>query len=335
MKVSREEVSKHSGISRATVSCVLNGTRKVSEKTRQKVLKAVEELNYIPDMAARSMRIRKSYQIATVINDIANPMFSKLVSYLEEEAMRNNYFLVICGGHASFESYVENMIARHIDGVYIAVNIEKITKNALERLENNDIRVVMGGSSRENFKNISLINVDIADGMKKTIEHLCSLGHKDIAFMSCFPEDNKNDSRVEFFKKYTTEQGLKDSYIYGLDHYLETTIENGYKLAEVMYQSGKKFTALMCANDLMAIGAVKYLREQGLYCPQHISITGVDNNMLTDAYEPTITTFGPDYIAFSKRIFDRLVGNDSENREDIVVPVVFHPRESTGKPFLR
>lgn len=144
-KPNRALVAERAGVSIATVSCVLNNTRTFSPETREKVLAAVKELKYVPDMAARSMKTNQSYQFAVIINDISNPMFLQLVSELEKQGIKHNYFLNICGGYADFEVYVNQLIARRIDGVFLAVKLNKLDSKLLDKLVDNGVRIVSGG----------------------------------------------------------------------------------------------------------------------------------------------------------------------------------------------
>lgn len=332
-KITRELVAKRAGVSIATVSCVLNNTRSFSEKTRKKVLNAVKELKYVPDMVARSMKINKSYQFAAIINDIKNPMFSELVYELEKEGIKHNYFLNICGGFADFEIYVNQMIARHVDGVFIAVSLQKREQSLIDRLVQNGVRIVSGGGKEyKNYhRDIIYVNVDLESGLRKHFELLKMLGHRQVAYLSAFPENEMDDLRAKIFKKLSKEYFNVDApYIFNENAYIDSDIENGYLKGKKMLTSPRKFTAVIATNDLMAIGFIRAMREYGLRCPEDISVLGIDNNTLAPVYEPSLTTFGPDYSVYAKTIFDLLYGEDDGIKEH-TVEVKHFVRESTGK----
>lgn len=188
-KPNRALVAERAGVSIATVSCVLNNTRTFSPETREKVLAAVKELKYVPDMAARSMKTNQSYQFAVIINDISNPMFLQLVSELEKQGIKHNYFLNICGGYADFEVYVNQLIARRIDGVFLAVKLNKLDSKLLDKLVDNGVRIVSGGGKDyNNYRtDVTYVNIDMKGGLDSHFRLLKSLGHKKAAYLSAFP----------------------------------------------------------------------------------------------------------------------------------------------------
>lgn len=331
-KPTRALVAERAGVSLSTVSCVLNNSRPFSPKTKEKVLSAVRELKYVPDVAARSMKTNKSYQFAAVIDDIANPMFSQLVCELEKEGIKHDYFLNICGGYADFEVYVNQLIARRIDGIYIAMKLDKVEQSLLDKLIDNGIRVVSGGG--KNYKNyrsdVIYINIDMEKGMRGHFELLRSLGHAKVAYLSAFPENSKSDSRVRIFKKLAAEyMGDNSPFVFSKDTFKDTNIENGYILGREMLEASRDYTAVIVTNDMMALGFIKAMRACGLRCPEDISVLGIDNNMLSYVFEPSITTFGPDYTDYAKKIFELLYLPQAECGE-YSVGVTQFVRESTG-----
>ena len=144
MKITRATVAKKAGVSVSTVSYVLNTSRYVSPKLTQKVMDAVEELGYAPDMAARSMVTKRSRILTIIANDLTNSMYGEIVMAIEREAVKRGYFINICSGQLPLKEYVKTMIGRRIDGVYFASVPGKVSVEDIEQLLDNDIAIACG-----------------------------------------------------------------------------------------------------------------------------------------------------------------------------------------------
>ena len=120
MPVTRKDVAKLAGVSTATVSYVLNNTCKVTEETRERVLSAIKELDYKPNMIAKSMSTNKSLQLGIVLDNLANPFFGDIVKGFEIAASEKMYFVNICTGFHNLDNYFDNFIARRLDGIFVA-----------------------------------------------------------------------------------------------------------------------------------------------------------------------------------------------------------------------
>lgn len=322
-------VARLAGVSESTVSCVLNNTRKVSKKTSEKVMAAIKELNYIPDMVARGMSMKKSFQVAVILNDIANILYGEIVSEIEKIAMKNGFFLNICGGYSTFSAYVDHIIARKIDAVYICVNTNKIDFQDIKKLIDAGVTVVMGGYIEEFKDQVSFINVDMKGGLRQELEYLKEKGHKKIGFMSCFPENYKYDDRVDDFKKLMLEIfGERDPKVYSEETVIDTSIENGYRMLKDKVDTNE-ITALICINDLMAIGAINALEEQGKCVPDDFAVMGIDDNKLSEYVKPSLTSFGPDKKEFGEAVFELMKnGIETGLPKNVMVPVHLHIRNS-------
>ena len=199
MKATRADVAKLAGVSTATVSYVLNGSRNMSEKTQKRVLDAVEQLNYKPDMVARSMSTNETMQLSLMVNDITNPFFSEIILGFETAAMEKGYFVNVCTGQKDINSYFDNYIARRIDGVYIAAVPYRFDMKRLYALAANGIKVVVSGNAEADLKKVSSIEIDYVDGMNRAMDHLYRLGHRRIAYISGLSRKHRFDKRVETY----------------------------------------------------------------------------------------------------------------------------------------
>lgn len=308
MKVTRNDVAKRAGVSSATVSYVLNGSGKIKDETAQKVWQAVKELDYHPDMIARSMSVKETMQIGIVLEDVSNPFYGEIVNGFEKAANEKKYFVNICTGLNKLDEYFDNFITRRIDGIFIMALPHKFSEKKLLRLVEHDIKVVCSGNVNVDLRRISSIENDYIIAMKEVVEYLYSLGHRNIAYLSGLGKEMTNDQRCIGYRKIIDMLKLScgdDLLIEGKSPYA-TGIAEGYEDARKLMSLGKKFTAVICTNDMMALGAMKAFQESGLRIPQDVSVVGFDGIDLAQYWQPSLTTMQADKIAFGRKAFELL-----------------------------
>ena len=311
MKVTRADVAKLAGVSTATVSYVLNDSRNMSDKTRKLVLDAVEQLNYKPDMIARSMTKNETMQLSLMVNDITNPFYSEIVRGFEMAAMERGYFVNVCTGYKNINDYFENYIARRIDGVFVVATPQKFDLKKLYNLADSGVKVVVSGNIEADLKKVSSIESDYISGMKMAVDYLYNLGHRDIAYLSGLSRKHKFDQKVEGYLTAIEQIGLPcgDSLLFDGNPPYSTSVEDGYTMAKELLASGKAFTAVICLNDLMAMGAIAALEDAGLKVPEDVSVMGFDDIMFARAWRPAITTMAVSKQEFGKKAFELLYTN--------------------------
>lgn len=311
MKTTRADVARLAGVSVATVSYVLNGSRNMSDKTRKLVLDAVEQLNYKPDMIARSMTKNETMQLSFMVNDISNPFFSEIVRGFENAAIERGYFVNICTGNGKINAYFDNYLARRIDGVFIAALPHKFDMQKLYALTDSGIRVLVSGNADIDMKKVNSIENDYLSAMDRAVKYLYDLGHRDIAHLSGLSRSSQHDHRVSGYLAAVEKYGLAcgDELLINDKPPYKTGIAEGYALAQMLVRSGKPLTAAICTNDMMAIGAVSAFREAGLRVPEDVSVMGFDDIIFSRAWQPSITTMGMDKEKFGKAAFELLYTN--------------------------
>lgn len=311
MKATRADVAKLAGVSTATVSYVLNGSRNMSEKTRKLVLDAVERLNYKPDMIARSMTKNETMQLSFMVNDVSNPFFGEIIRGFETAAIEHGYFVNICTGNEKINAYFDNYLARRIDGVFIAALPHKFDIAKLYGLTDSGIRVLVSGNADIDLKKVNSIENDYISAMDRAVKYLYDLGHRDIAHLCGLNRKSQSDHRVAGYLAAVGKYGLAcgDDLLIDDKPPYRTGIEEGYALAQTLMRSGKRFTAVICTNDMMAIGAISAFREAGLRVPEDVSVMGFDDMIFSKAWQPAITTMGMDKEKFGKKAFELLYAN--------------------------
>ena len=318
MKPTRSDVAKLAGVSTATVSYVLNKTHKVKQETENKVLDAVKKLGYKPNMVARSMSTKKTMQLGIITESIANPFFGEIIHGFEEGANQEGYFVNICSGFKKLDGYLDNFISRSLDGVFVSALPYKFNIEKLDELINYGIKVVVSGNVQIDNNKISSIENDHIDAMFKAVTYLYELGHRDIAYLSGLGRNIKYDLRIEGYLKAIQHYKLKcgEDLLFDGQYPFPTDIDFGYSLAHKVIKSGQFFTAVICLNDLMAMGASKAFKEHGYRIPEDVSIIGFDDIIYAKYWEPALTTMFLDKQKFGKKAFEILHNNIVFNKTD-------------------
>lgn len=308
MKATRDDVARLAGVSTATVSYVLNNKRKISEDIRQKVLDAVAALNYRPDMIARSMATNETMQLGIVLESISNPFYGEIVHGFENAANEKGYFVNICTGFNKLDDYFDNFICRRLDGVFVVALPPKFHNDRLYKLVDHGIKVIVSGNMEADLKKISSIESDYMEAMDMALAHLAGLGHRDIAFITGLSRNQQFDERVKGYLRALEKHGFAtgDSLLFDGAPPYSTDIPDGFRLANRLIESGRPFTAIICVNDLMAIGAIKACQQQGLRVPEDVSVIGFDDIPYADVWNPPLTTLSVHKSFFGAKAFELL-----------------------------
>jgi DNA-binding LacI/PurR family transcriptional regulator len=311
MKATRKDVAQLAGVSTATVSYVLNKNRSISPKTAEKVMSAVESLNYKPDMIARSMTMNETMQLGIVLESISNPFYGEIVHGFENAANANGYFVNICTGHNKLDDYFENFISRRLDGIFIAAMPFRFNVEKLYRLVDNGIKVVVSGNTEADMKIVSSIENDHISAMNEAVTYLYNLGHTNIAYLSGLGRVLQNDRRIEGYLDMVNKLKLPygDSLLFDGKPPYTTDVEDGYRLACELIDSKQKFSAVICLNDLMAMGASNAFQQRGYRIPEDVSLMGFDDIIFSSFWNPPITTMALQKISFGAKAFELLNSN--------------------------
>ena len=293
-RVTSQDVADLAGVSRTTVSLVLNDVEgiNISPETRQKVRDAAEELGYIPNATAQALATRRAKAIGLVMtrspHHIASDTFlPQILSGLLDVIKQHQLRLLIESVEAEHQDrvYLELVRAKHIDGMILLT--PRIDDAALRRLEEIDtFTVVMG---KQVNSNLYSVDVDNQLAARKATQYLIDLGHTKIACIS--------NARASFSSAHERVLGYKDALIASginpdndLIRYADFDPQSGFDCMQSLLASGKEFTAVFVASDNVAMGAKSALREAGLRIPADISIIGFDDIPWTQYSDPPLTT---------------------------------------------
>ncbi|MGM0420947.1 MAG: LacI family DNA-binding transcriptional regulator [Bacillota bacterium] len=329
------KIADEAGVSKSTVSRVLNNKKDVSEATREKILKVIEDLNYRPDSSAKGLATRKTKTVGLVVSEITNPFFSMFVKGAEDKAMEKDYNIMLANSNWVVEEELKciRMLEEgRVDGILmISGGGSDMLNDYLNNLVDKETPVVLVDRKLEN-EMIPKINVDNVDGAYKGTKYLLELGHKNIAFVKGddIAASYASLDRVEGYRKALQEYGLETEII-----------EPGYFDREEAHKTTKKIlaghaevTAVFYASDMMAVGGLKAIKEAGLKVPEDISVLGFDDIELASIIDPALSTikqprYKMGYLGMEKLI-NKLEGKPRElYAEDVKIELELIEREST------
>lgn len=333
MKVTRIDVALAAGVSTATVSNVLNNSGKVKEDTAVRVREVIRQMDYSPNLVARSLTTKRTMQVGIVMEDISNPFFSEVARDFESAADEKGYFVNICTGFSKLDDYFDNYIARGLDGIFVTALPHKFNVEKLYKLVEKGIRIVTSGNIEVDSKRISSIENDFENGMWEAVHHLYSIGHRKIAYLSGLGKMLSNDLRCRDYKKAMERQGLEylEELLIDGKYPYTTTMQDGYRCALQLLEKKADFTAVICGNDMMALGAMKAMKENGLRIPEDVSVIGMDGTFIGEYWEPSLTTLSLNKNlgrkAFELLYTNMTKGNVGYYRSDVKLLI----RSSTAK----
>lgn len=311
MSLSIREIAKLAGVSSATVSRVLNGSNLVTGETTERIKKIMEELNFVPNTSAIHLKNGKSQIYGIVIPDLTNPFFTETIKNFEELLFENEQELLVA--NTDFHSTrtqrsVRRMLLRRVDGV--ALLTSEFEAAALESLTQNRIPVVTTDHYRTG-PGMSDIVIDFASGMAQVVAHLKALGHRRLGFIGGTEGLATSRVRRESFVDAVLKQGLtsREGWIGEGDF----KISGGSAAMDKILSQGEIPTAVVNANDLTAIGALRTAHQKGLRIPEDISIVGCDDIDLSDIVYPPLTTLRISRSEYARMLFEALRAT-SENR---------------------
>jgi DNA-binding LacI/PurR family transcriptional regulator len=287
-RVDIHAVAKRAKVSVATVSRTINHIPTVAPDYAQRVWEAIHELGYIPNTQARALVSGRSRIIGIIISDITNPFFPELIQSFEEEAVEANYEILI--GSTAYDSRrmelcIDRMLQRKVDGV--AVMTFGIEEPLLDRLAAQNIPLAFIDIAPDGA-GMSAIKVDYDAGIREAVLHLASLGHRRLAFIAGPKELHSAQSRKNAFLSAAAEFKIKvpPAYLYDSDH----TLEGGIAGMRSFLKCSVLPTAIMCSNDMTAIGVLHAAAAAKLRIPDDISVIGFDDIHIARFTVPPLTT---------------------------------------------
>jgi LacI family transcriptional regulator len=326
------EVAESAGVSYATVSHVINNTRLVSPETRQRVLAAMDALNYRPNALARSLRQGKTNTLGLVLPDSANPFFAEISRSIEDEAFKKGYSVFLCNTELDTERelfYVDVLSKKQVDGIIFVAAGDQA--DSLEYLRQRNMPVVMIDRDLPNVE-VDAVLTDHRLGGYLATRHLLELGHTRIACIAGPSSITPSAERITGYRNALEEAGLPcdENLILRGDYHAQSGMETTHAILKM----APRPTAIFALNDLMALGALRAAAEEGCSVPGDLAVVGYDDLELAHFTNPPLTTIAQPKKEIGAQAIHLLVDRMShKNRPPsrVVLPPELIVRRSTQR----
>ena len=322
-------------VSIATVSRTMNGSPLVSERLSERVWKAIHQLNYLPNTHARTLVSGRSRLLGIIVENITNPFFPELIQSFEEVAVARGYEIMVSSTNsdpAVLAACARRMLERKVDGVAVMTFGEE--EPVLDQLTHRGVPIVLAEFKLEDPK-ASTILLDYSSGIHEAVRHLAELGHRAIAFLAGPHSLHSAITRENAFRAAMQSAGLtlQKKWVIECDH----TLKGGVSGFEQLRRLANRPTAIICSNDMTAIGVLRAAYMDGLRVPQDVSVIGLDDIDFAEYTLPPLTSIRLSRVELAHAAFNALRaqieddGNTMPQRE-FLVSTNLVVRGSTGRP---
>jgi DNA-binding LacI/PurR family transcriptional regulator len=326
------DVARRARVSIATVSRTINRVPTVGPELAKRVWKAIDDLDYYPNTQARGLVSGRSRLLGLVISEITNPFFPELIQGFEEIAVENGYEILI--GSTNYDPrrmnlVIRRMLERKVEGV--AVMTFGIEEPLLQQLAARKIPLALVDFELPSPL-ASTLRVDYSAGLRQAVEHLAGLGHRQITFISGPRTLHSARARIDAFRLVAKAAKIPavDARVVEADH----TLEGGMRAFDGLRAGGKLPTAIMCSNDMTAIGVLRSAYAAGLRVPKDLSIIGFDDIRFAQFTTPPLTTVQMSRADLAHAAFQALHDHGepglTATKRDYPIPTRLIVRESTG-----
>lgn len=332
-----KDVAKHSGFSVATVSAVINGLPIVSDHAKEKIEQSIKELDYRPNMIARSLKSSKSLSIGIIVNNIINPLYPEIIFGIEKVAWENNYEVFLCNteGDAKRErKYITNLIGKQVDGVIIATAEDGTEENYTE-LANSTIPYVYINRKPINFgERDFFVGADNYLAGIKVINYIHQFGYQKVGFIAGPPFYSTFRERYRGVSERAKSLGmdLKDEWVlFGDRNYSESI---GYEYMLERFRANSIPDVIICASDLLAFGVHKALLDHDKKIPEDVALISMDNNRFSELIGLSSVDLKPELMGEkAAEILIKIMKNDVDtinSKNEFLLEPMIVTRETCG-----
>lgn len=327
-------VANLAGVSTATVSHVLNETRAVSAPVAARVRDAIAQLDYQPDVVARSLRRRETLTIGLLLPSVAIPFFALVAEQIEAAANTAGYSVILCNSGWSLQRelhHLTTLLARRVDGL-VCISLG-MTADHLAPVLRRQTPIVFFERAMPGLE-LDAVEIDNFQGAYDATAHLIALGHRRVGCVTGLPNSTLNETRVRGYQQALTAAGLAADPAFMLhgDYSAASGMRHGQALLD--RADPDRPSAVFAFNDLMAMGVLQAAQERGLHAPDDLAVIGFDGLPLTAHTSPPLSTvaqpvaeMGATAIAM---LLDRIKGNVAEPARVRTFPARLVARQSTA-----
>jgi len=304
------DVARSAGVSIATVSAFLNGTSNVSPELTQRIEAAIGSIGYERNAIARSLKTGATHTIGLTVADIRNPFFTDVVATIQDALNRAGFAVMLCSSDEDItkqDEQIKLLLERMVDGLIIAPVGEDEVMRRLVRATRKPVvlidRMVEG-------LGVDAVLLDNIEAVSQAVNYLTSLGHRRIGYISGTPNTTTGRDRLEGYRRALGVAGVPlDPELIRDGRFREV---DGYRAAMQLMTLPQRPSALLSANNLMVIGAMRAIRDLGLTCPDDVSVASMDDFVWADLFGPRLTTVAQPVQAIGEQaarlLLDRLSG---------------------------
>jgi DNA-binding LacI/PurR family transcriptional regulator len=332
------DIAAQAGVAPMTVSRVINGTGYVSAELRQRVQRVVEEVGYLPNALARSLKRQRTRVVGILLPDIANPFSAELARSMQKVLLEKKYSAFITTTEQSVEreqAALRAFFDHRVDGVVVATMETRAGNDALHKFINRGMAIVMVGRALSESP-VDRVTSDYWKGGYDAVEHLISLGHTRIGFLGASVLNAGRLRRFQGFMDALCDHGISvsEEWIIGSDSGpAYSTQQDGYEAMKRLLALPTRPSAVFARNDFTAFGAMCAIRDAGLVIPGDIAVVGFDNVPLASYFTPSLTTVEQPTAELGRKaaamLLERIERASTEAPREICFPCRLIIRDST------
>lgn len=318
------EVAKLAGVSPATVSRVINGTAKVDEEKKARVLQVISDTGFVPNEVARSLFKKSAKTIGLILPSIENPFFSQLSSVIEKTADQYGYRIVLCNTGSDIQkelSMMQMLVSMNADGIIITTSNEEIKSF----IEHADIPIVITDRQIQKLNKADYVHCDHFEGGKLAARHLIECGCKNIVCIRGPEKLSSAKARYKGYQSVCTEYGLQEQVVECAYDYYE-----GLVAAEELLKRYPSVDGIVACNDMVAISVYKVLQKKGIKVPEQIQLIGYDDIALASLMSPELTTIQQPVDLIGKKAAELIICHKEEQKDEYVFKPQLIMRETTS-----
>jgi LacI family transcriptional regulator len=327
-RASMRDVADRAGVAMSSVSRVLSGHPDVSPAMTERVMRAVDDLDYQPDMLAQSLRRRETRTVGFVVGDISNPLFAEIITGVESTLNANGYSMLLTSslGDPRLEAaHIALLSQRRVDGMVASI-VEESDPESMGRLRELDVPVVVLDRDVPADVRVSRVLSDHRAGMKAAARHLLDLGHRRIGLIGG-PRVRPALERRGGLEDAFAEHGLPATYVSEEGSF---SVDAGAAALRRLLDAADPPTAVIAGGNQLMLGALRVVRERGIRLGADLSFVGCDDVAITDLFQPAVAVVRRDNFAMGRAAAELLLERmrDEAAPHDVVLPTEFIARPS-------